>query len=43
MADDTDVNWKARGAAFVAYARGHWDWCGPLAGFLAGWLVGKFL
>ena len=43
MSDDTSINWKAKAVALKAYALGHWDWCGPLAGFLAGWVIGKVL
>lgn len=26
-----------------AFALNHWDWCGPLAGFALGWIIGKVL
>ena len=25
------------------FAMTHWDWCGPVAGFFVGWVVGKVL
>jgi len=39
----TSEELKAKAQAFLTYMTGHWDWCGPLAGFLAGYVIGKVL
>jgi len=43
MSDDTVTSWRTKAIAAWAFARGHWDWCGPLAGLALGWLIGKVL
>ncbi len=39
----TTTTWRTRLVAAWAFARGHWDYAGPLAGFALGWIIGKVL
>ena len=43
MTDDTDVNWKAKGAAAVAWMRLHPEFTVPAGTFLLGLVVGWVL
>lgn len=47
MSDETTLppvnepKWKRCARMAYAFARAHWDWCGPMVGFLIGYLCGK--